>query len=179
MGIVLLFVLGAITVFLAIEIKNSRKLSSAQNKEHLPDAPTKPIAEPTVRFRYRRKNFIMSRTENAFFDTLIQAVDGKYYVFPQVHLSEILDHEVRGQDWTYAFRAINQKSVDYVICDRQFRRPLLAIELDDSSHNSESRRQRDINVEYMLKEAGMPLLRLQNGTKTPELYKKIAITLDL
>jgi very-short-patch-repair endonuclease len=52
------------------------------------------------------------------------------------------------------------------ICDKCFRktdlRPLLGIELDDWSHDSEERKLRDVNVETIFKEAGFPLVRLRN-----------------
>jgi len=113
-------------------------------------------------YHYKRRDFIMTKAENDFFDVLNQAAGGEYYVFPQVHLSSILDHRVKGQNWQHALRCINQKSVDYVLCDKTYRRPLLAIELDDWSHEAEARRERDVNVEHMLQEAGIPLLRLKD-----------------
>jgi very-short-patch-repair endonuclease len=38
----------------------------------------------------------------------------------------------------------------------------LAIELDDKSHEREDRMERDIEVERIFREAGMPLLRIEN-----------------
>lgn len=118
----------------------------------------------STKYRYRRKDFIMTKAENDFFDVIMQAVGDNYHVFPQVHLSEFLDHKVKGQNWQHALHYINQKSVDYVICDKQYRRPLLAIELDDWSHNSTIRQERDANVERIFQESGMPLLRFKDFT---------------
>jgi len=42
----------------------------------------------------------------------------------------VLEHRIKGQDWKAAFRRINGKSVDFVICDKAYIKPLLAIELD-------------------------------------------------
>lgn len=118
--------------------------------------------KPTVNYRYRRKDFVMTKAENDFFNSLIEILGDEYYVFPQVHLSTILDHKVKGQNWKAAFSYINQKSVDYVVCNRQYRRPILGIELDDWSHDGEARKQRDANVDYLFKESGIPLLRIRN-----------------
>ncbi|HBZ36628.1 MAG TPA: hypothetical protein DEO26_02800, partial [Candidatus Veblenbacteria bacterium] len=41
-------------------------------------------------------------------------------------------------------------------------KPLLAIELDDSSHERAGRQDRDAEVERIFKEVGLPLLRLAN-----------------
>lgn len=118
--------------------------------------------KPTVNYRYRRKDFVMTKAENDFFNSLTDILGDEYYVFPQVHLSTILDHKIKGQNWKAAFSYINQKSVDYVVCNRQYRRPILGIELDDWSHDGDARKQRDVNVDYMFKESGIPLLRIRD-----------------
>jgi hypothetical protein len=91
-----------------------------------------------VKYRYGRKDFFMNRAEHEFFDILIDELEGKYYVFPQVHLSTILEHRIQGQDWRAAFGWINSKSVDFVICDKVYIKPLLAIELDGRSHETDA-----------------------------------------
>ncbi len=115
-------------------------------------------------YKYKRKDFLITKTENEFFHILIEILNNQYHVFTQVHLDAILDHKIDGQNWKPAFRHINEKSVDFVICDKEYLRPLLAIELDDKSHEREDRIERDTNVESILKDAGMPLLRIQNNT---------------
>jgi very-short-patch-repair endonuclease len=125
----------------------------------------------SVKFHYKRKSFLMTKPENDFFDVLCRVVTDEYYVFPQIHLSSILDHKDNShghQNWEYAFRYISQKSVDFIVCDKEYRRTMLAVELDDSTHNSEKRRQRDANVEHMLKEAGVPLLRINRADNLNE-----------
>lgn len=113
-------------------------------------------------YDYRRKDFLMSRAEHEFFDVLVDAVEGRYYVFPQIHLATILDNKIAGQNWEGAFRHIDEKSVDFVICDKAYIKPLLAIELDDRSHGQEDRRGRDEEVERILSGADLPLLRFSN-----------------
>jgi hypothetical protein len=125
-----------------------------------------PIATPApssnVKYHYRCKDFFMSKVENDFFDALMEVVGNNYYVFPQVHLSTILDHTVKGQSWKGAYATINQKSVDYVICSKGYRKPLLAIELDDGTHDLEDRQQRDANVAHIFEDARLPLVRFRN-----------------
>jgi very-short-patch-repair endonuclease len=113
-------------------------------------------------YNYSAKNLLMTRTETEFFTKLDQAVKERYYVFPQVHLSALLDHKIKGQDWRFAFRHINGKSVDFVLCDRATLRPTYAIELDDLTHEQSDRRKRDIEVERIFKEANLPLVRFKN-----------------
>ncbi len=101
----------------------------------------------------------MTSTETKFFELLKDAVGNEYNIFPQIHLSAFLDHEVGEQWWEGAFSHVNQKSVDYLVCDKKHLKPLVAIELDDSSHNRKDRISRDRNVEQILEESNMPLVR--------------------
>ena len=132
------------------------KLASARNA---PASDTK--AAPT--YGYGRKDSLMTKAENDFFGLLKALLQDRYQIFPQVHLSALLDEKkVKGQNWQAAFRHINGKSVDFVVCDKTYARPLLAIELDDFSHDTEGRRSRDVEVERMFESAHMPLLRLMD-----------------
>lgn len=128
-------------------------------------------------YKYSRKEFLISRAEHEFFDILVEVLGDQYYVFTQVHLPTILDHKIRnGQKWNGAFSHINGKSVDFVICDKVYIKPLLAIELDDRSHEREDRIERDSIVEQMLKDANMPLLRFpNNGSFNKEEIKKLIL----
>lgn len=104
----------------------------------------------------------MTTSETSFFWKLQNVVDSRYLVFPQVHLSALLNHRVVGQDWKRAFYHINAKSVDYVLCSKTTLQPVYAIELDDPSHQREDRVRRDIEVERIFDEANIPLVRFRN-----------------
>jgi very-short-patch-repair endonuclease len=112
-----------------------------------------------VVYQYKKKDFLLTKSERDFFNTLVAALGEQYYVFPQLHLPTFLEHKMLGQKWIAAFRHIDEKSVDYIICDRYNIKPILAVELDDISHNKVSREVRDKEVERILKTAGLPLLR--------------------
>lgn len=130
---------------------------------------------PLTKYQYLRKDFILTQSEREFFEVLLASVENKYHVFPQVHLDVILNHKVRGQNWFGAFRHIDEKSVDFVICDKVYIKPLLAIELDDKSHEREDRIERDEEVERILNEAGMPLLRFNGGEHSIEETKRLVL----
>ncbi len=132
-------------------------------------------------YQYKRKNFLMSRAEHECYDALMLAVGKDYYIFPQVHLPTIVDSKVVGQNWRGAFRHINEKSVDFVLCDKAYIAPKLVIELDDRSHERVDRQERDKEVERILEVANLPLLRLENhgAFKPEELAQKILKSLQL
>jgi hypothetical protein len=113
-------------------------------------------------YSYGRKDFIMTKAENDFFGVLKELLEDRYQIFPQVHLDALFNYKVKGQNWKGARWHINRTSVDFVVCDKTDARPLLAIELDDYSHDAEDRRSRDVEVERIFANANMPLLRFRD-----------------
>lgn len=121
-----------------------------------------------VLFNYRRKDIIMTLAERDFFKLLENVAGDRYFVFPQVHLSAIIDHKIPGQNWRAAFRHINEKSVDFVLCSKTDLKPMYAVELDDRSHDSNIRQKRDEEVERIFKAIDLPLIRFRG-------YKNLSI----
>ncbi len=128
-------------------------------------------------YAYKHKDFLMSHAESSFFKKLEDAVGEKYYIFPQVHLSSIVDQKVVGQNWKAALSHIDRKSVDFVLCDKINCKPLLAIELDDYSHEREDRIIRDTEVERILQQAHLPLLRFKDGSDYVEVIRSKVLIL--
>jgi hypothetical protein len=112
-------------------------------------------------YKYTRKQFFMTRAESSFYKVLVQAVGNDYVIFAQVHLSTIVDEKVPDQDWRAARSRIDRKSIDFVLCDKEYLKPTLAIELDDSTHERLDRKERDGFVESVLEMAKLPILRIQ------------------
>ena len=56
---------------------------------------------------------------------------------------------------------IKSKHIDFLLCDKDSLVPLCAIELDDSSHQKESRVKRDIFVDNALEAAGLKFERFK------------------
>jgi very-short-patch-repair endonuclease len=133
------------------------------------------FGEEKPKYNYQKKQFFMTRAENAFYQGLVKAVGNEYAIFAQVSLPTVVDEKIRGQDWRAARAHINRKSVDYVLCDKVYLNPKLAIELDDSFHDLEHRKERDAEVERILAQAGLKLLRVRyaENIDVPELTKRI------
>lgn len=128
-----------------------------------------------AKYQYKRRNFFLTRAEHECYDALVSAVGAEYFIFAQVHLPTLVDNKVKGQNWRGAFRHISEKSVDFVLCDKAYISAKLAIELDDKTHERPERQERDREVERILQDAGVPLLRLENrGSFNPsELAEQI------
>jgi very-short-patch-repair endonuclease len=102
----------------------------------------------------------MTAFERECFNALTSTIGNQYYIFAQIHLDALLEHKIRGQSWIGARARISQKSVDFVLCDKNSLKTILAIELDDSTHDIFERQQRDREVETILMDADIPLLRI-------------------
>jgi len=130
-------------------------------------------------YTYKRKDFLMTNSENDFSKLLFEKFSNEYRIYPQIHLSSVIDHQVKGQNWKAALSHIDRKSVDFVICDKDHNRPLCAIELDDWSHDSDSAKAKDAVKEQLLVMAMLPLLRIYNwrNLSEEEIYKLIVVKL--
>ena len=111
---------------------------------------------------YKPKKYIMTPTERAFFSRLDRLFSDKYYVFPQIHLSSLLDEKIKGQNWNTAFKYTNNWSVDYILCDKETLKTICAIELDDPTHNRNDRIERDKQKNIILARADVTLIRFSN-----------------
>ncbi len=109
---------------------------------------------------YIRKDYILTKAEVEFFKVLKESLEDKYYIFPQVNLSDLLFVKTRKEEYYKYRNKIDRKSVDFVLAEKENLKPLLAIELDDSSHNYGKRKERDSFVEKAFKDAGLSLLRI-------------------
>lgn len=126
-------------------------------------------------YQYQKKSSFMTDAEKNFYAVLQLIVGNKYEIFAQVHLPTILEHKVRGQNWKGAFGHINQKSVDFVLCLKETLEPILAIELNDKSHDKEDRMTRDGVVQTIFEKAGISLIFIKNQTNysSEEVEKQI------
>lgn len=110
---------------------------------------------------YRACDWILSSGERAFWYPLYYAVKGKYRIFPKVRLSDVVRGPKRHEADRYWFNRIAGFHLDFVICDPETTRPLLVIELDDSTHSNEKSRLRDAFKDRVLRDAGLKVLRIQ------------------
>lgn len=109
---------------------------------------------------YRRKDYLLSKAERSFYGALQNAVGGEFLVFSKVRLADLVFIPRGTEKRQSHFNRIQSKHVDFVLCDRAAVRPLLAIELDDSSHSRAERRDRDSFVDAALGAAGLPILHV-------------------
>lgn len=98
---------------------------------------------------------LMYKYEKKFYNELIENIDKKYVVIPQVNMQTIINvtNSNKRNDELY-------RNIDFVIFDGCFY-PLLAIEINDKTHyTSEFTRTRDMSVKQILDKADIPLISI-------------------
>ena len=125
---------------------------------------------------YRKKDYLLSIAERKFYDILRPIAEkNNYLLFAKVRLEDLLWIPSGVEDrWSLRGR-IKSRHIDFVLCDKQNIKPLLAIELDDSSHDSSDRMKRDDFIDDVFHDAGLPILhqRAKRFYNVDELSQKI------
>ncbi|WP_149495840.1 DUF2726 domain-containing protein [Roseiconus lacunae] len=108
---------------------------------------------------YRLRDNFLSPAELAFHRVLVQAVGQQYSINNKVRLWDVL--YVPRQEGSLSFEnKISSKHIDFLLCDPTTMQPVLAVELDDASHNRRDRQERDAFVDDALAAAGLPILHV-------------------
>ena len=107
---------------------------------------------------YFRKPFLLSKPEKYFYNVL-REVFGTHTILAKVRLADLVEANERHPHWQANFNRIRGKHVDFVICDAWLC-PLIAVELDGSSHERIDRQRRDNLVDQILKEASLQIIHV-------------------
>ncbi|MFA4941021.1 MAG: DUF2726 domain-containing protein [Patescibacteria group bacterium] len=112
---------------------------------------------------YKKKEFLLNIPERKFFENIQQIIPDNYVVFPQIVLGSIVNvnNSVRSF-WTYQNK-INRKTIDFVIFEKPYLKPVLAIEYDGKTHDSPKRQRRDYFVNNTLKSAGIKIIHIRHS----------------
>ena len=76
----------------------------------------------------------------------------------KVRLGNIFEPTTR----EYQYRnKINQKHIDFLVCNIETMKPIIGVELDDLSHDRKDRQERDEFVNSVFKECCLPILHVK------------------
>ncbi|HRA89373.1 MAG TPA: DUF2726 domain-containing protein [Planctomycetaceae bacterium] len=109
---------------------------------------------------YRQRDDFLSASELSFYRVLISSIGGEHLVCPKVNLADIFFVARPNENRSYRNK-IDRKHVDFLLCDSKSLKPILGIELDDSSHSRRDRQERDEFVDQVFKAAGLPILHVR------------------
>ncbi|WP_201527765.1 MULTISPECIES: DUF2726 domain-containing protein [Psychrobacter] len=158
---------GVVFLVLAIGflglIALSKLFSSRSSKRQLPsksvDSEPKPVRGDDLAIWPFAPMPIMTDTEVIFFHKLKNVLP-EYHIFVQVQLSRIITgNSEKASERSFWFNRICRQSVDYVIVDVDAQTTLVAIELDDWTHNSKVSQKADDKKDKALASAGIPIVR--------------------
>ncbi|HAU39284.1 MAG TPA: hypothetical protein DCX07_16425 [Phycisphaerales bacterium] len=148
MGYVICFVVMLALAFVIV----------AQRKTNKDAAP--PAKAPAETMPFRRNKYFLSTAEQSFYGVLKHAVAGQQDIFAKVRLLDLLWLPPQAKNKQRYRNLVQSKHVDFVLCDPKSLQPLLAIELDDSSHGRDDRGKRDELVDKVLADAALPILHV-------------------
>jgi Protein of unknown function (DUF2726) len=125
---------------------------------------------------YLRKS-LFTPAERSFFGVLESLAIPDVTITSKVRLADIFGI-VKGLNRGERQRSqnkINAKHVDFVLLQKSDGKPILGIELDDSSHQVEKRINRDNFVDAVFASARLPILHVEvrAGYNAPELRERI------
>ncbi len=115
--------------------------------------------------RYYSRKYLMTEQENQFFHRLNILVGRYWFIVPRVSLPILLNHKVKGQNWSAALRHINGKYISFVLISKKSGEIICAIELDDRLRKSEARIEHNAEIDRLFFAAGIPLTRFTNVEK--------------
>jgi hypothetical protein len=149
------------------------RLFGVNRRQEQPISSTEPLP-------YRVRDDFLSPAEISFCHVLSSVVGSWAVICPKVRLADIF-FVVRPDENLSYFNRVAQRHVDFLLCKPNSMKPVLGIELDDTSHTRPKRKQRDEFVDKVFESAGLPLLRIaaQRDYSTRELTTQIAQYLEL
>lgn len=126
-------------------------------------------------YNYRLRDDFLTKAEISFYHVLKQAAPQNTVVMTKVNLGDLF-YVAKGATSPQAQRnKIDRKHVDFLLCDTHTMKPLVGIELDDSSHARADRVERDVFVEQVFRTAGLTLLRfpVKQGYQPAQIAEQI------
>ena len=113
-------------------------------------------------YPYKKLDTLFSPAERSFLGVLNQAVGDDVQVLGKVRVADVITPKkgMSRSNWQKAFNKISGKHFDYLLCNKNDLSVLCAVELNDSSHNSKTRKDRDVFLEGACRSANVPLIQV-------------------
>ncbi len=146
----------SLIAFIIIIIYKANKNSSGDGQNiPIPAAPM-----PREKWPFIKKSSLLTKTEARFYLILKEILQNDYLIFSKVKIGDDILYLPNYSFQREANRnRIKSRHVDFLICNN-YTKPLLAIELDDYTHNRTSRIERDNFIDEVFEDAGLPILHI-------------------
>jgi len=115
------------------------------------------------RYPYVMNQVLFSAAERSFLGVLEQAIGREYRVLGKVRVADVVSVKSMSDRsvWQKAFNRISAKHLDFVLCRKDDLSICAAIELDDKSHQTNKRQERDAFIAGLCKAIALPLIQVQ------------------
>ena len=125
-------------------------------------------------FLYDAKTILISNAEQSYYAAIISSLPSGYHAFPQVNLASFIIKNDNSPFHNELFR-----NVDFLITNEQYA-PLFVIEINDQTHLTKERKERDEKVQRICEEAGIPVVKFWTsyGVNKDYIQKKVNETIS-
>ena len=120
--------------------------------------------DPETAFLYEPRPALVSAGEEKFWEVMKTVLPQGYCIFPQINLAAFINRTDDARFHNELFR-----NVDFLITDSRYR-PRIVVEINDQSHLSSDRRERDTKVRNICEEAGIPFVVFWNACGADPAY---------
>ncbi|MEX2411919.1 MAG: DUF2726 domain-containing protein [Candidatus Paceibacterota bacterium] len=112
---------------------------------------------------YKKKDYLFTYSEKTFFNVLSPIVEKHHLqIFGKVRMEDLLYLPRMERSKRMHFRGkVKSRHIDFVLCDKKNYTPVLAIELNGSSHDSKKQKEIDRFKMKALQDAGLPFLSVK------------------
>ena len=133
--------------------------------------------EQEQKFPYHFK-YLLTKNEWDFYKKM-KVVTDKYnlHIIAKVRLADLVevDNYLTGNAFNKYFWKIQSKHVDFVLCNHDNLAVIAILELEDGSHNTAERAQRDNFVDKVLTKCGYKIIHTYNGSNIEETLRYFSV----
>lgn len=161
--LIILFVALLVVVFFMVE--QLLKTKRAQGNTQLLNIKrfSSDTKQTVNNYPYQVSKRLLTNAERSFYGVLSQVVGDEGLIFSKVRIADVIKPQngLSRSEWQRAFNSISSKHFDFVVCNPNDISVKFVVELDDSTHNKQSQKERDHFVNNACKASSLPLLRIK------------------
>lgn len=147
------YIIGILLIIIFVLVTVNLKIKFKQESEYSND--TSPI---DYKNSYQRKYLLTKNEWHAYKKLQDLAAKRELQVCPKVRMLDLVEPRRGEKHYKTLFWKVQAKHVDFLICDKDLNIKAI-LELDDNSHNTNERKERDTFVDEVLTSVGYKVIR--------------------
>lgn len=113
------------------------------------------VKETKYFFDGKLKSSLATKTELVFYNKLKEILNVDYNIFSKVRLADLIYTKQYSE-----FNKVKSKHFDFILTDNNLK-PLIAIELDDKSHDNIKNKENDYKKNVIAESVGLKIIRVR------------------